>query len=180
VHLWTAGHESGPAALEDLVAAAPALQALDVAVVCLSVDEGLELARARKRIAQTPFAGAAGYLDGRTREAFRFAVLEVLGFFDGVPLPTTILLDTAGQACVLYVGPPDARQLVEDAAIVARLNPSMRGTLRLSGGRWTRPRPRDWDTLARVYGMTGFEELASFYAEQATRRQAAPADDQDE
>ena len=163
LHVWSAAHESGPAALADLAAAMPALAALDVAVVCLSVDEGLGLARARKALLQTPFAAHAGYLDGAAREAVRLAVLEILGFFDGVPLPTTLLLDTAGQACVLYLGPPDPRQVAADAAVVRELNPAMRGTLRLSGGRWLRQPRRDLTLLARALETAGFEEIATFY-----------------
>jgi ASPIC and UnbV/FG-GAP-like repeat len=163
IYVWSAQHESGPAALADLAAAAPAFEALGVDVVCLSVDEGLALTRARKLIEGTPLGRLAGYLDGAAREQLRLVLLEILGFFDGAPLPSALLLDRAGQACALYLGPPDLRALAADAAIVRDLNLEVKGTLRLTGGSWLRPPRRDLKMLAGALEVAGFEDLARFY-----------------
>jgi hypothetical protein len=175
IYLWSAEHESGRAALADLAAAAPAFEALGVAVVCLSADEGLALARARQAIADTPLGEQAGYLDGAARNVLRLVLLELLGYFDGAPLPSALLLDRAGQACTLYLGPPDLRALAIDAAVVRDLNTEARGTVRVSGGRWLRPPRRDLSLLAGALDSAGFEELASFYRGEAERSRAEQA-----
>ncbi len=181
VHVWTAAHESGRQALSELAAAVPAVAETGCRVVCLAVDEGLDLARAREESASTPFAAQGGYADGRMREALLVLVIEVLGFFEPIPLPTSFLLDAQGQLCVLYTGPADPASIAADAAVVAELNPRQRGTTKLSGGRWLRPPRRDLDTLSKVLGAAGFEDLAAFYADLvagSAQRASDPSEDE--
>jgi len=76
---------------------------------------------------------------------------------------------------VLYLGPPDLRRLVNDAAIVREMNPKLRGTVRLSGGRWLRQPQRDVTLLAGALQSAGYEELAGFYRSEAERARTEAA-----
>lgn len=183
LHVWTGAHESGPAALDELGAAADELAQAGVRVVALTVDEGAERARARRELAETPFAADAGYVDGRTREALSILTLEMLGFFDRVPLPLSLLIDRRGRACVLYLGPPDPAVVIADARVLAAddLKPQQRAR-RLAGGPWlTRALPRrNFPEIAQVLQGAGFEALAAELEAYVAARNAAPvAPDED-
>lgn len=177
VHLWTSGHPSGPEALAELEGEAEALAAAEVAVVCLSIDQGAALARARKRVESGPFAELAGYADGSARELYRILLLEVLSFFDGIPLPTSFLLDTRGRLCVAYTGPTPAATIAADAAAVAQMNENSTQTTRLLEGRWRRPPLRDFVAIGKVLRAAGFEDLAAYYEAFAAGSQRGPLDD---
>ncbi|HVS16995.1 MAG TPA: CRTAC1 family protein, partial [Planctomycetota bacterium] len=184
VLLWSGAHPSGPAALAELGEASAALAAADVRVVCLTTDEGPERARARRTIADTPFAADAGYMDDRTREALMILTLELLGSFDRVPQPYALLVDRQSRACVIYLGPPDPALVLADAAIVAaeRLRPQPRAR-RLAGGPWfTRNLPRrEFKNLTEVLAAAGFEPLAEeMRAYAAQRNQGAAGSDGDD
>lgn len=178
LHVWTGAHESGPAALAELGAAASAFEEAGVRVVCLAVDEGAERARARRALADSPFAADAGYVDGRTREVLSILTLEMLGFFDRVPLPLSLLIDRQSRACVLYLGPPDPARVLADAAVIAvdGLRPQQRAR-RLCGGPWlTRALPRrNLPEVAQVLQGAGFEALAAEIEAYVAARSAAPA-----
>lgn len=183
VLLWSGAHESGPEALARLAQAADALAAAGVRVVALTTDEGAERARARRTLADTPFAADAGYADGRTRELFNVLTLELLGSFARVPQPFGLLVDRQGRATVLYLGPPDPARVVADAGVISadRLRPQQRAR-RLAGGPWfTRNLPRrEFQNLSEVLGSAGFEALASEIQAYAARRNEGPAEDDDE
>jgi hypothetical protein len=183
LHVWSGAHESGPAALAELGAVAAELAQANVRVVPLTVDEGAERAKARRTLAGSPFAADAGFVDGRTREALSILTLEMLGFFERVPLPVSLLIDRQSRACVLYLGPPEPERVLADARALAgdRLRPQQRAR-RLAGGPWfTQPTPRrDLGNLRDVLRGAGFEDLAAELDAYIALRNAAPAETDEE
>jgi hypothetical protein len=164
VLLYGAGHPGGEAALSRLASRAAELEASGLQVVPLAVDEGAELARARALAARYGLGAVAGYADGRARQAYEIAFLEVLGFFHSVPSPSALLLDPTGSAVVLYLGPPDPEVVLSDLAVMASYGPRRGGTGRFGGGHWRVPRGRDLAGLARVFEARGYADLGRFYA----------------
>jgi hypothetical protein len=169
VLLWTGTDIGGEAALSRLAAQREALAAAGLALVPLTVDEGPELVAARRLVERYGLAEHAGFADGRVREAYEMALLEVLGFFRRVPAPVGLLLDPAGGLAVVYLGPPDPDTVLADlAALQSIKNP--RGTARLMRGRWLVRRQRGYGELADIYTARGFAEVGRYFERLASGR----------
>lgn len=163
IHLFTAAHPSGEAGLKELQASKAELESIGTRVVCLSVDEGPDLAKARELVAAAGLEEDFGYADGATLAAYELVVFEVAGPFERIPVPLSFLCDPGGLLVAMYVGLPYGRELREDLPKVARLRPDRPTTIALTGGKLLYTRARRFGLLAKGYRAIGHPELAAFF-----------------
>jgi hypothetical protein len=76
-------------------------------------------------------------------------------------------LDRQGRVCVVYQGPVEVDQLLEDLAKIESMKPEARFTGKLQDGRWLATRVRGFAGLAMGLRAAGHTELAKFYDELA-------------
>ena len=176
IHLWTSSHESGRAGLEDMARARDALAGTDVRVVTLTTDEGGALVRARRVLDELGLGQDAGYCDAHALDGMRVVMLEILGFFNRIPHPLTLLVDAKGQVCAVYLGLADPERMAADARTVASMNTKLKNLRKLEGGRWLTQGRRDFETLAEAMSFANHEELATTYKALAERRARAAAE----
>ncbi|HVS18366.1 MAG TPA: CRTAC1 family protein [Planctomycetota bacterium] len=164
VTLWRSGDEAGEGQLVRLSRAAAALDAAGLAVVPIALGSGPERAAARRTSERLGFR-EAGFADGWTMAALEVLLLEVYHRPETNPIPTSLLIDRAGQLCVVYQGPFQVERLLDDLALMQQMNPRLGTCARLQRGRWiARPR-RDLRTLEQVFGGLGYQDFAGYYAE---------------
>jgi len=132
-------------------------------VVALSTDAPEDREEARRRIAAFGLEADSGAVDQAWMEALEVVFHEVLGPRAASVLPTSLLLDRAGQLVVLYQGPVEVEELLADVATLRRMNPADRITWPLSGGRRTVHRRRDLRGLADALAGLGAGEVARWY-----------------
>jgi hypothetical protein len=90
----------------------------------------------------------------------------VTGKSDDVPLPTSLLLDRAGQLVVIYQGAIDVDRLLDDVARLRDMDPKRASTTGISGGLWVDRGRRDFKLLTEAFDGLGHELLSTYYAEQ--------------
>lgn len=168
VTLWQSGDAASEGQLVRLSRAAAALDAAGLAVVPLALDSGASLAGARRTSEKLGFR-EAGFVDGWTRQALEVLLLEVYHRPETNPVPTSLLIDRAGQVCVVYQGPFEVERMLADLAQVEQMDPRLGTCARLMAGRWeNRPR-RDLNTLQKVFSGLGYQEFAGYYAQFLSR-----------
>ena len=163
VHLFTAAHPSGEAGLKEIQASKAELEAIGTRVVCLSVDEGPDLAKARAMVEAAGLDEDFGYADGATRAAYELVVFEIAGPFESIPLTLSFLCDQGGLLVSAYIGLPYGEDLRRDLPKVARLRPDRPTTIALSGGKLLYTRARRFKLLANAFQAIGHPDLAAFY-----------------
>jgi hypothetical protein len=167
LHLWSARSEKCSSGLITLEHGAERIRAAGLRVVPLALDGGRELVRARGLASSRGFERDSGYLDGTSLLAIELAVLEVLGLFFDVPMPTSLLLDGTGQLAVMYIGELDLERVLADAEILSRMDSGTASCTQLSGGRWHVPLTRDLRHLGGALRRMGLPELSRFYLDLA-------------
>lgn len=163
VNLWATWCPSCLRELAGFQARADDLRAAGVRVVALSTDAPEDREEARRRIAAFGLEADSGAVDQAWMEALEVVFHEVLGPRAASVLPTSLLLDRAGQLVVLYQGPVEVEELLADVATLRRMNPADRITWPLSGGRRTVHRRRDLRGLADALAGLGAGEVARWY-----------------
>lgn len=169
LNLWGVECEACLRELAELKKERARVDAAGLRVVTLTTDapEGRE--RAAERIAGFGLREDAGYATPDLMAALRVLFTDLLGDFESVPLPTSLLLDAQGQLLCLYLGPLTVDELLADVALVARLRPEEPGDTLVTDGIRLVTRPRPWRSLADGFAKIGREDLARFYRRQARR-----------
>jgi hypothetical protein len=139
--------------LEALAAKKKELEGLGVPLVALECGEGAT-------------AGA----DKRFLQDLQVLIMEVLGPFDRLAYPLTLLFDRGGQLTVLYSGAPSIDDVLADAATTRGLDPARLTTEPLLRGKWVRPAPRNVEGLAQIFDLLGRSELGNYYHALARQR----------
>jgi hypothetical protein len=155
---------------ERLIAGSQALTTAPVRVVMLCVDQGPNLAKARKLLAHGPLEADSGYVDGSALECLEITMIEVFHRADRAPLPLDLLLDSEGQLVALYLAPVGPAELAADLAALKKLDPKSVATPRFLGGRWLQRPHRDYAELARIYDGMGNKAQAELYERLAEQR----------
>ena len=164
VTLWRGGDEAGRGQLVRLSREAERLNAAGLAVVPLALDSGAALAGARRTCEELGFR-EAGFVDGWTLAALEVLLLEVYHRPETNPIPTSLLIDRAGQLCVVYQGPFAVERLLADVEVLQQMDPRLASGARLQNGRWfTRPR-RDLRTLEKVFSGLGYQDFAGYFGD---------------
>jgi len=96
--------------------------------------------------------------------------MEVLGPFDRLAYPLTLLFDRGGALTVVYSGVPSVDDVLADAATTRGLDPAALTTEPLLRGKWARPAPRNVEGLAQIFDLLGRSELGSYYHALARQR----------
>jgi peroxiredoxin len=136
-------------------------------IVPLSTDPSEKQAEAKKRIAQLGHGALAGPTTPKQFEALQLLFSEMLGSNAPSYLPSSLLLDSQGRVCVVYQGPVEVDQLLDDLAKIQSMKPDARFTGKLQDGRWLATRLRGFAGLAAGLRAAGHAELAKFYDELA-------------
>jgi hypothetical protein len=79
-----------------------------------------------------------------------------------LPVPASLLVDKHGLIEVVYLGPVDVDDLIEDVAIYG-LSPESIGVRSNYPGRWFYGMPRDLDGLSRALRSRGLRTLSNYY-----------------
>ena len=138
-------------------------------VVALNTDGPEHRARADEMLAKFGLQQHAGHTDEVFMHALEAVLYEVLGTSTGTPLPTSLLLDSQGQLCVIYQGKVKVGDLLRDAAIVATMDPRDTSAAQLHFGTRLMKRNRNWSFLAKAFAGCGLDKLAAEYRERAER-----------
>jgi len=113
--------------LTELAAHRAELDAAGLRVVALSLDDVDENAATREEakawIAEAKFPFAFGFLDAATVDRVRSFYGAVFAKHPPLPIPTSLLIDSAGRLAVLYKGEVDVDELVADARTIAPAPP---------------------------------------------------------
>ena len=169
VTLWSQAGEACEGQLMRLARERERLEAAGVRAVPITIDEGPELAAARRTAQQLGFAETGGYADGRLMLAFEVVLGDVLPRTGNIAMPCNLLFDARGELCVIYQGPVRVDVVLEDLAALGRRGERSAGEA-LSGGLWIDPPSRAFATLAKTMDELGRSELSRFYAECAEAR----------
>jgi len=145
---------------QDFEAASQALSSAGPRVVLMSTDEVSKHGEAQRQMEGGPWGKDAGPAD---LAAWSLVVDEIFGVSKEFPLPTSLLLDSAGQLVAIYRGPVDPEQLLRDTAIVNEMNPRTWHCADLSGGTWAGIKARDYESLKRNFLRAGKPRIAQFY-----------------
>ena len=164
VNLWATWCSACRIELNDFHERAQELADAGLNVVPLSTDSGSDLAKARGLMQELGF-DLAGYADQRALAQIEIILLEALGTFDEIPMPTSFLLDEKGQLVTIYLGAPGVDRLLKDVDALKKMNARKAVPTRLFGGPWLEPQPRNLQRVRRMFSKTGFTEAAQYYAE---------------
>lgn len=170
VNMAAAEDDLSHAVLEKLGKEAAALERRGVTLVPLIEGEGPAVEKTRARMRDLGLDARAGPADKRFHQALEVMLIEVLGPFDRLPMPLTLLFDRGGQLLVVYCGDLEVRGLMRDASIAGEMDPKARTTEKLSSGRWVARPARDLEAVAQVYDLLGRSDLAQFCREQSKAR----------
>ncbi|MBC8329483.1 MAG: ASPIC/UnbV domain-containing protein [Planctomycetes bacterium] len=141
-----------------------AIDASGLRLVTLNTDPADQHERARSILARFGLDDAdAGYADEQFLTAFEVLLREVVGGNFGTPLPTSLLLDSAGSLVAVYRGRVEPEVLLRDVELLKRMDPADPSDTKLSfGGRVFR-KTRDYASLVEQFEQLGLSEMAGFY-----------------
>jgi hypothetical protein len=165
VLVWV-GYAADPASsflLEKLAASRKDFDANGVSLIALECGDDSAQPEARKRIDALGLGALAGRADKRFLQDLQVLVMEVLGPFDRLAFPLSLLFDRGGQLTVVYSGVPRFEDLVLDARITLALDPKGLSTEPLLRGRWARPFARNLEGLGQIFDLLGDTDLAGYY-----------------
>lgn len=149
--------------LRSLAARKSAFDALGAQLIALSenqeADPGAETA-ARELQDEIGLASTAGLADRRFHQVVEVFLVEVLGPFDRLAYPLTLLFDRAGQLTAVYTGTAPVDTILADAR---NLDPAGRTTERLLGGRWAQAGARNLEGVAQIFDLLGDAEMGRYY-----------------
>ena len=165
VSLWSDDGGAGRAQLEHFARQIEALDRSGLVLVPLAVDGGAQLVEARRTCERLGLERDAGFVDGWTRQALEVLLLEVYHRTETNPIPTSLLIDRAGQLCVVYQGPVSAERVLADLAVMEQMDPRMGTCARLQRGRWASRPKRDLRTLRDVFSGLGYQDFAGYYSQ---------------
>ena len=177
VNLWATWCSACRIELNDFHEHADELAAAELNVVPLSTDAIGDLAKARGLMQDLGFE-LAGYADQRALAQIEIVLLEVLGTFDEIPMPTSFLLDEEGQLVTIYLGAPGAERLLADVEALKKMNVKKAVPTRLFGGPWLDAIPRNLQRVRRMFAKTGFTDAAKYYADYVRAQRGLPQREQ--
>jgi hypothetical protein len=111
----------------------------------------------------------AGYADGWTLQALEVLLLEVYHRAETNPVPTSLLIDRAGQLCIVYQGLLEVDSLIEDVSVLNQMDSRMGTCARLQRGIWRKRPRRNLAMLIKVFENFGYAEFVE-HLEDASKR----------
>lgn len=169
ITLWSSRDEASSEQVRALAEARERLQAAGLRLAPRTPDQGSDLAQARRTAEGLGLGDVWGAVDGWNFEVYELLLMEVFHRLDTNPLPTSLLLDAAGQLCVVYHGPLRVETLLADLELLAKMKPELPTCARLQHGLWLDAPRREYQALVGALDHFGYDELARFYREVAAR-----------
>jgi len=140
-------------------------------VITLATDGLAERKKAKELLERYGLADGAGYVDDALLAVLELVFQQVVGSQQQTPLPTSLLLDGAGQLVAIYFGPVVVDELLADVRSVARLAPENLTDVRLGPGSWLFKTERPYTVFIRNLRDIGRDDLAKFYRRLSKDRQ---------
>lgn len=161
INLWASWCAGCKVELADFEKHADEIAASGLQIVPLTTDLPEDYPAAAKILAAHGLGQHSGPVTPSLMNAFELLMIEVFGKAEEMPLPTSFLLDQAGQLVAVYMGPVDPATLMKDVRRLSRMNPrNAMDTQFFGGGRWILPARRNHALLARGFQLIGFKGLA--------------------
>ena len=122
LHLWATWCENCESEMKAWGESAERLEGKGLKVLAICVDEPsddrvADLARAQSKANELGFPFEVGLANGKLIENLNILQRSFIGRQTDFPLPSTLLIDRSGLACVIYKGPVSVEQLVRDAEL---------------------------------------------------------------
>jgi tetratricopeptide (TPR) repeat protein len=177
VNLWASWCAPCIVELEQLAAAEDDLAPLDLDLLALSVDDVPARPAASDRLARIGWPYGSGFASRGLVDQLDLLQKTLLERRRRIPLPTSFLIDSAGNLAVIYKGPVDPDQLRADVAL-CEAQPDRRLGLSVPfAGRWHAPSVRvNFSGLEAAFRSAGFESIANAYQRlQFQRLESSPA-----
>ena len=146
------------------------MRAAGLRIVTLCTDPESEFARARAMLEHYGLDADAGRVDDDFLAFLQVLFTNLIGSQEDTPLPTSLLLDSAGQLAAVYFGPVYVDELLDDVEVLRRTDPDDLADVRLTTGKRVVRRNRNFGRLARELVQIGQEDLARFYRRVGQRR----------
>lgn len=157
VVFWDPESRTGEPLLRQLAALRPELEAAGNLVVPVSLSD---TSGGEALLDELGFADVALRTTQLERLLLETILLEVLGSYDAIDAPLTLLLDRGSNLAALYFGAPRSEELLEDVGNLATSRPKDISTTPLSGGHWLGQPGRSHRRSVRALMMLGARELA--------------------
>ncbi len=157
VVFWDPVSHTGEPLLQQLAALRPELEAAGSVVVPISLDDARS---GEALLAELGLEEHALRTTELERLLLETILMEVLGSYDAIDAPLSLLLDRGSNLAALYFGAPRSEELIEDLTNLATSRPKDISTTSLSGGRWLGQPGRSHRRSVRALMMLGARELA--------------------
>jgi len=138
-------------------------------VVPMSTDEPSKFTLAQEQLTAYGLSAWAGPASASFADAFGAVFEEILGAGAQQALPTSFLLDGAGQLVTIYEGAVDPRRLLRDVAALKKMSPQNRQNPGLIGGEWTIQRSRNFGRLANQFREMGMPNAAADFSKRTQK-----------
>ncbi len=162
VHMWSTTCAACLKELPQFRDERERLTASGLRLVLLTTDPAESFDRARALLAEAGLERDAGFVDSNLSQILQVLLADVLGDYDVVPLPTSLLVDGSGELVALYLGATPFEEILRDVETMRQQNAADSSNV-LAGGSRLIPRSRDWRILAQELEKIGLTELAQFY-----------------
>ncbi len=149
--------------LQALASQKKALDAIGAPLIALEAGDPAGEAEARELFEKLGVGVLAGRADKRFLRALEVYLVEILGPFERLADPVTLLFDRVGQLTVVYSGVPRVEEVLADVAAARDLDPATRTTEPLLHGRWAQPLSRNLEGVAQIFDVLGDAEIARYY-----------------
>jgi peroxiredoxin len=132
-------------------------------IVTLTTDPAEKYDAARKLMDGLGLRADAGYATDTFLTALESMLFEILGASPGSPLPTSLLLDEAGNLVVVYQGKVPVGEMLRDAALSSATLASKANGSALFFGNQLKQARRNFQFLARTFRSYGLEDQARIF-----------------
>jgi hypothetical protein len=136
-------------------------------IVTLCTDPFDKHEQAKKVVSHFGLQRDSGYTDDAFMNALEILLGEIIGRYNGTPLPTSLLLDSMCNLRVVYKGPERLGLILRDVRLLSTINPRDPSGSRLSFGRRLVRRTRDYAGMAELFRGIGSTTMATLYQQLA-------------
>lgn len=161
INLWAGWCGPCREELRGLAEHEPSLERAKLAVVTLCADEPETRGEARKYIQSLRSGFTTGIATEKLSDVLDTLQKTLLDKRERIPLPTSFLVDSRGRLVVIYKGPVEAGQLLDDLTLLDLDPEQLRAAAVPFPGRWyvNPPAPAIAD-LAKAFSSAGHPEIA--------------------
>jgi hypothetical protein len=156
--------------LRALAARKKDLDANGVPLLAIECGDAAAESGARKLFRELGVDALAGRADKRFLQDIQVFAMEVIGPFDRLAHPLTLLFDRGGRLAVLYSGVPRMDEVFTDARTTYSVAPNDSSNEALLHGRWASPYSRNLESMGQIFDLLGEAGLGRYYHGLAAER----------